>query len=66
MNKNLEYVKYKKVFAIILEKFKKGTHFFTPDNYSQQLGVMTHDKNHEILPHYHKEIKEKFFFTRET
>ena len=65
MNKNLEYVKYKKkVLAIILRKNfkKKGTHFFTPDNYSQQLGIMTHDKNHEILPHYHKEIKKNFFY----
>ncbi len=69
MNKDLEYVKYKKkVLAIILRKNykKKGIHFFTPDNYSQQLGIMTHNKNHEILPHYHKEIKREIFFTRET
>tara|TARA_A100001011_G_C14298645_1_gene839694 strand:- start:2491 stop:2922 length:432 start_codon:yes stop_codon:yes gene_type:complete len=69
MSKKLEYVKHqKKILAIILKKNfkKKGISFFTPNEFSQQLGYMSHDKNHEIQPHYHKKIKREIFFTQET
>jgi hypothetical protein len=69
MNINLEYVKYKnKILAIILRKKYKSNQsdFFTPNNYSQQLGFLKFKKNHEIIPHYHNPIKRIVNYTRET
>jgi len=56
-----------KVFAIILSKeFKKpGIHFFTPNDFSQQLAYMKHPKGYEIGSHAHKAVPRKIEWTQE-
>lgn len=44
---------------------KKGITFCTPDDYSQQMAFMHHDKGHVILPHVHNEVKREVLFTKE-
>ncbi len=46
------------IYAIIIAKkySKKGIKFFTPNNFSQQLGYINYKKGHEIVPHYHKKV----------
>src|SRR6185436_2075732 len=39
--------------------------FFTPDDFSQQLGYLPHAKGNIIKPHLHKESKREVFFTHE-
>ena len=53
--------------AIIIRKdFKsKGITFFTPDDYSQQLGYMNHPKGHIIQPHLHNKVKREVKITKE-
>ena len=41
-----------KVFRFQNKKFK-GIKFFTPNNLNLQLGLMSHNKNHIIKPHFH-------------
>ncbi len=57
----------KKVYAIIIRNNykKEGIEFFTPDNYSQQLGYMKRPSGYEIKPHIHKKISKKIEFTQE-
>tara|TARA_B100001113_G_C21025452_1_gene585527 strand:- start:527 stop:955 length:429 start_codon:yes stop_codon:yes gene_type:complete len=57
----------KKVYAIIIRSNykKEGIEFFTPDNYSQQLGYMKRPSGYEIKPHIHKKISKKIEFTQE-
>ena len=65
----LEYLYYREeVYAIILrENFaSKSICFFTPDNYSQQLGYLPHKKNTSIKAHFHKPNKRVVLFTQET
>ena len=39
------------VYAIIIPKYsKKGINFFTPPEFSQQLGYINYKKDHEIIP----------------
>jgi hypothetical protein len=33
-----------------------GAHFFTPCDFSQQLGFFAHPAGHRILPHVHKDV----------
>lgn len=42
-------------FAIIIRSAfgEPGIHFFTPNDFSQQLGYMRHPAGHVILPHLH-------------
>jgi len=51
----------KKLIAIIVYKEfkKKGIHFFTPNNFPQQLGYMNRPKNYVIKPHKHRKIVRK-------
>lgn len=42
-----------------------GVHFFTPDEYSQQLAFMKHPVGKIIQPHMHLEVKRHIFFTNE-
>ena len=51
----------KKIVAIIIRKKyqKKGISFFTPLNFSLQMGYMQRPKNYYIKPHFHKSIKKK-------
>ena len=57
-----------KILAIILRaKYKsKGIKFFTPNNFSQQLGYMNRPKGYEILPHLHNKVKRNVEYTNET
>lgn len=45
--------------AVIVRKdFRQpGIHFFTPGDFSQQLGYMSHPSGHRIVPHTHKEVQ---------
>ena len=57
----------KKLLAIIIDnKFKdEGIKFFTPDEFSQQLGYMSHPKGYVISPHVHNHIPREVQFTNE-
>lgn len=43
----------------------KGIKFVTPDDYSQQMAYMHHEKGHVILPHVHNEVKREILYTKE-
>ena len=55
------------IIAIIIRNdYKKdGIEFFTPNNFSQQLGYMSHKKGKIIEPHLHKEVQRKVALTQE-
>ena len=57
----------KKLLTIIIDnKFKdEGIKFFTPDEFSQQLGYMSHPKGYIISPHVHNHIPREVQFTNE-
>jgi len=58
-NHHIEYVNNgKEILAIIIRKSfsKKGIEFFTPDNFSQQVGYMRRPKGYVIKPHIHYDI----------
>jgi hypothetical protein len=42
-----------------------GIHFFTPNDFSQQLGYMAHPSGHRILPHTHKPVQRESRSTQE-
>lgn len=44
---------------------KEGIDFFTPDDFSQQLGYMNRPKGYLIEPHVHNSIKREVFLTQE-
>jgi mannose-6-phosphate isomerase-like protein (cupin superfamily) len=54
-------------FAIIVRRdfHEPGVHFFTPADYSQQLGYMRHPAGHVIEPHVHNLVPRAVHFTRE-
>ncbi len=56
-----------KLLAIILRTdFKKeGIDFFTPIDYSQQLGYMNRSKGYKIQPHIHNKVERKINYTQE-
>jgi|SRR5262245_19626172 len=53
--------------AIILRASfnEKGTHFFTPQHFSQQLGCMRHPKGHVIEAHVHNPVSRAVRYTQE-
>ena len=55
------------IIAIIVRSDfnKPGIHFFTPDDFSQQLAYMHHPAGHVILPHVHNEVKREVLYTKE-
>lgn len=55
------------VYALILRTSYKhdGIEFFTPPNFSQQLGYMHRKKGYKIQPHIHKKIDRKVQLTNE-
>jgi hypothetical protein len=57
----------KKILAIILrDNYKsEGINFFTPNDFSQQLGYMKRPKGYEIIPHLHNKVKRNVEFTNE-
>tara|TARA_B100001057_G_C22622663_1_gene861205 strand:- start:162 stop:590 length:429 start_codon:yes stop_codon:yes gene_type:complete len=58
----------KKLLSIIIRANYKSENikFFTPRNFSQQLGYMNRPKGYEIIPHNHNKIKRKILTTDET
>ena len=42
-----------------------GIHFFTPDDFSQQLGYMSHPKGKIIEPHVHNPVTRQVHYTKE-
>ena len=64
----LEIIKsHKDIFAIILrDNYKsEGIEFFTPNDFSQQLGYMNRPKGYEIPPHMHNKVVRNVEFTNE-
>lgn len=64
----VEEVKYNtELFAIILRTsfVKDGISFFTPNDFSQQLGYMKRKKDYVIEPHVHNPIKREVVWTQE-
>ena len=58
----------KKLIALIVKAGKinkKGPNFVTPNNFTQQLGVINYPKNHFIKPHTHKKFLWKVHHTSE-
>jgi hypothetical protein len=58
----------KKLIALIINPKKikrKGANFLTPNNFTQQLGVINYPKNHFIAPHTHKKYLRKVTRTSE-
>jgi hypothetical protein len=43
----------------------EGIKFFTPDNFSQQLGYMKRPAGYKITPHLHLPVKREIMFTKE-
>ena len=56
-----------KLLAIILRSNfnREGIEFFTPEDFSQQLGYMKRSKDYEILPHIHNPVKRSVDYTKE-
>jgi hypothetical protein len=55
------------ILAIIVrnEFNKEGITFFTPNNFSQQLAFMKHNKNKIIEPHIHNAVSREIYYTKE-
>ena len=66
--KGIYHVKNKEdLLAIIISSnFEaEGVKFFTPNNFSQQLGYMKRPKGYSIKPHIHNDIPRKVNYTQE-
>jgi mannose-6-phosphate isomerase-like protein (cupin superfamily) len=64
----IEYVKSNdEVLAIIVRSLfnNQGVHFFTPDDFSQQLAYMSHPAGKIIEPHVHNMAKREVQYTKE-
>ena len=55
------------IYAIVLRKEydQPGPSFFTPGEFSQQLGMLVHPKGKEVKRHRHKLVKREIFRTQE-
>ena len=55
------------LLAIIIRRDYRsdGIEFFTPGDYSQQLGYMNHPTGHVIPPHVHNPVRREVQFTKE-
>ena len=42
-----------------------GIHFFTPDNFSQQVACMKHGAGKKIAPHVHNMVHREVLYTQE-
>lgn len=64
----VEHIKHhEKLLAIIIsaDYTKQGIEFFTPDNFSQQLGYMNRPKGYVIEPHRHNLVSREVVQTQE-
>jgi len=65
---DLEQITYKKqLLAIIIRQnfHRNGIEFFTPGEFSQQLGYMKREEGYRIPPHVHNEVVREVIFTQE-
>ena len=65
---NIENIVYEgQILAIIIRNNfnKPGIHFFTPNEFSQQLAYMNHPKGKIIEPHFHNPIERSVIYTQE-
>lgn len=55
------------ILAVIVRKNSslQGVNFFTPQDFSQQLGLLVHEKGKKIKAHRHKRIKREITLTQE-
>ena len=55
------------IYAIIIRSnfHQEGIKFFTPDDFSQQLGYMSHKAGHKIPPHIHNFLPREVKYTQE-
>ncbi len=62
-----EIVKDGQIYAIILKRGfdRPGANFFTPGEFSQQLGLLQHDRGKIVERHRHKLVKREIFRTQE-
>ncbi len=62
-----EIIYNSKLLALIVRSDyeKAGIEFFTPQNFSQQLGYMKREKGYIVIPHVHKPVIREIFFTKE-
>ena len=61
------FINKKEIYAIVIRRnYKsKGIEFFTPNNFSQQLGYMCHNPGHVISPHFHNSVTREVKLTNE-
>jgi len=57
----------KNLLAIIISNnfTESGIHFFTPNDFSQQLAYMKHPKGKTIIPHVHNPVPRQIEYTQE-
>lgn len=68
MNELVEKIRHKEqMLALILRGsyHAKGIEFFTPNDFSQQLGYMNRPKGYVIPPHVHNPVAREVHFTKE-
>lgn len=68
MSKHVQFIREgNQVFAIVLRKkfCSPGVHFFTPGEFSQQFGLLVHQKGRIISRHSHKLIRREVTRTQE-
>lgn len=54
------------IALIVRSEFDEpGIHFFTPDNYSQQIAFMKHGPGKKIAPHIHNLVSRQVLYTQE-
>jgi cupin fold WbuC family metalloprotein len=63
----IRIAKGKDIYAIVLrrEYSNPGPNFFTPGEFSQQLGMLIHPKGKIVKRHRHKLVKREIFRTQE-
>ena len=69
MNDGLERLRYEgRELAVVIRSsyHGEGITFFTPSDYSQQLGYMNRPAGHRIQPHLHKPVRRSVRTTLET
>jgi len=65
----IEKIIYKnKLYAVVIpcDFHKPGVHFFTPNNFSQQLAHIHHPKKYKIPAHIHNPVNRSVSYTLET
>lgn len=67
MEKIEKIIDEEKILAVVVRKDSslEGVNFFTPQGFSQQLGLLVHEKGKKIKAHRHKLIKREIFLTQE-